>query len=149
MTLPSDNFKLSARVRMQEVRNTPCPYIEIELFCQRSFMIMRSTTKGCAHEAFLEFGEQIMRGNSTDLLPISFDVSEWTAIEITVKNKTATIKINDKEVFSTRYMTDTKYLAGLGFISNGLCEVDSVELTSLDGKIMYKDEFDTPLDGSF
>ena len=148
MTLPSDNFKFKTRVRMQEVRNSPCPYIEVELYCQRSFIVMRSTTMGCAHEALIAFGEQVMRGNDTDLLPISFDVSQWTAIEITVKNKAATVKINDKEVFSTRFVSDTKYLTGLGFISNGLCEVDKAELTGLDGKVMYRDEFDFPPDES-
>ena len=141
MNIPGDNFKYKTRIRMQEVRNSVCPYIEIELYCQRSFMIMRSTTKGCAHEAFIVFGEQLKKGSDTDLLPITFDISQWTDIEITVKNKVAAVKINDKEVFTTRYTTDTKYLAGLGYISNGLCEVDSVELTGLDGKVMYKNEF--------
>lgn len=119
MNIPGDNFKYKTRIRMQEVRNSVCPYIEIELYCQRSFMIMRSTTKGCAHEAFIVFGEQLKKGSDTDLLPITFDISQWTDIEITVKNKVATVKINDKEVFTTRYTTDTKYLAGLGYISNG------------------------------
>jgi transcriptional regulator with XRE-family HTH domain len=141
MNVPSDNFKFKTRVRMREVRNTLCPYIEVELYCQRSFMIMRSTTKGCAHEALIVFGEQLKKGNDTDLLPIAFDISLWTDIEITVKNRIAVVKVNDKEVFSTRYVTDTKNLAGLGYISNGLCEVDKVELTGLDGKIMYKNEF--------
>lgn len=104
-------------------------------------MIMRSTTEGCAHESLLQFGEQVMRGNDTDLLPISFDVHDWTDIEIIVRDKVATVKLNEKEVFSTRFVTDTKYLAGLGYISNGLCEVDRVELTGLDGEVMYESEF--------
>ncbi|GAA0559225.1 hypothetical protein [Chitinophaga japonensis] len=141
MDIPGDNFRYKTRVRMQEVRNSLCPYIEIELYCQRSFMNMRCTTKGCAHEAFVAFGEQLKKGSDNDLLPITFDVNQWTDIEITVKNKVAVVKINGKEVFSTRYTTDTKYLAGLGYISNGLCEVDKVELYSLDGKAMYKNEF--------
>ncbi len=141
MNVPSDNFKYKTRVRMQEVRRTACPYIELELYCQRSFMVMRSTTKGCAHEALIQFGEQLMKGVDADLSPVSFDVSQWTDIEITVKNKTATVKINDKEVFTTEFATDTKYLAGLGYISNGLCEVDKVELTGLDGKVMYSNDF--------
>ena len=126
---------------MQEVRNSLCPYIEIELYCQRSFMTMRSTTKGCAHEAFITFGEQLKKGSDTDLSPIAFDLSQWTDIEITVKNKVAIVKINGKEAYSTRYTLDTKYLTGLGYISNGLCEVDRVELYGLDGKVMYKNEF--------
>ena len=141
MNVPSDNFKFKTRVRMQEVTRSTCPYIEVELYCQRSFMIMRSTTKGCAHNALLQFGEQVMQGIDTDLLPISFDVSQWTDIEIIVRDKVATVKLNDKEVFSTRFVTDTKYLAGLGYISNGLCEVDKAELIGLDGKIMYRNEF--------
>lgn len=141
MNIPGDNFQYKTRVRMQEVRNSLCPYIEIELYCQRSFMNMRCTTKGCAHEAFIAFGEQLKKGSDNDLLPITFDVSQWTDIEITIKNKVAVVKINGNEVFSTRYTTDTKYLAGLGYISNGLCEVDRVELYSLDGKVMYKNEF--------
>jgi transcriptional regulator with XRE-family HTH domain len=141
MNVPSDNFKFKTRVRMRDVRTSTCPYIEVELYCQRSFMMMRSTTKGCAHEALIEFGEQVMRGIDIDLSPISFDVSQWTDIEIIVKNKVATVKLNDKEVFSTRFVSDTKYLAGLGYISNGLCEVDKAELVGLDGKVMYKNEF--------
>jgi len=141
MDVPSDNFKFTTRVRMKEVQPSTCPYIEIELFCQRSFMIMRSTTKGCAHTALMRFGEQVMEGSDTDLLPISFDVSQWTAIEISVKNKVVTIKINDKEVLSTRFTSNTRYLTGLGYISNGLCEVDRAELVGLDGKVMYKNDF--------
>lgn len=142
--IPSDNFRFTTRVRMKEVRPTTCPYIELELFCQRSFMIMRSTTKGCAHEAFMTFGEQLFRGQNTDLLPISFDVSAWTDIEIEVNNKVVRIKINDHEVYSTRFTAHTKNLTGLGYISNGLIEVDEAELVSLDGRVMYKNSFDQP-----
>jgi transcriptional regulator with XRE-family HTH domain len=141
MNIPGDNFQYKTRIRMQEVRNNFCPYIEIELYCQGAFMTMRSTTKGCSHEAFIAFGEQSNKGSDTDLSPITFDVSQWTDIEMTVKNKVAVVKINNKEVFSTRYTRDTKFLAGLGYISNGLCEVDRVELRGLDGKVMYENEF--------
>jgi len=141
MTIPSDNFKFKTRVRMREARSNTCPYIEVELYCQRSLMIMRSTTRGCAHNAMIEFGEQVMKGIDTDLSSISMDVTQWTDIEIIVKDKVATVRLNDKEVFSTRFVTDTKFLAGLGYISNGLCEVDNAELTGLDGEVMYKNEF--------
>lgn len=126
---------------MQEVRPTACPYLEFELFCQRSFMVMRSTTKGCAHEAFMAFGEQVFRGKYTDLLPVSFDVSQWADIEILVQNKVVTININDQVAYSTRFTADTRYLTGLGYISNGLVEVDAVELAGLDGKVLYKSDF--------
>lgn len=141
MDVPGDNFKLTTRVRMKEVRNNTCPYITLEVFCQRYYMIMKSTTGGCAHQAGLQFGEHGIRGKDADLAPVTFDVSQWTDVEITVKNKLATIYINGKQVFSTQYRNDTKNIAGLAFISNGLCEVDHVAITGLDGKVMYKSEF--------
>ncbi|MEJ1238021.1 hypothetical protein WBG78_07830 [Chryseolinea sp. T2] len=140
--IPSDNFSFKTRVRMRDVRPTTCPYIELELFCQRSFMVLRSTTKGCAHEAFMTFGEQVVRGKDTDLVPIAFDVSQWTDIEILVNNKVVTIKINDKIAYSTHFTTDTRYLTGLGYISNGLVEVDATELAGHDGKVLYESTFE-------
>ena len=141
MNVSSGNFKLKTRVRMTEVRNSFCPYIELEIFCQRYFMTLRSTTIGCSNQALVQFGEQITKGVDTDLTPIAFDVHQWTEIEVMVKNKVLTIRINDKEVFSTRYVADTRFITGLGYISNGLCEVDWVELAGLDGKVVYKNEF--------
>ena len=35
-----------------------------------------------------------------------------------------------------------KNIAGLAFISNGLCEVDKVDLTGNDGVIMYSNDFE-------
>ena len=35
-----------------------------------------------------------------------------------------------------------KNIAGLAFISNGLCEVDRVDLTGNDGVIVYRNEFE-------
>lgn len=48
----SDNFKLKTRIRMKEIRNNLCPSVEIEIFCQRYYMVIKSTNKGCANEAF-------------------------------------------------------------------------------------------------
>ena len=126
---------------MNEVRNSLCPYITIELFCQGYFILMKTTNKGCANKASLLLNRDI-KGNETDLTALTFDVSQWTDIEIAVINKAVTIKINDKVVYSTHFTTDTKYLTGLGYISNGLVEVDGVELGSLEGKVMYKNNFE-------
>jgi len=89
----------------------------------------------------MAFGEQVFRGKYTDLLPVSFDVSQWADIEILVQNKVVTININDQVAYSTRFTADTRYLTGLGYISNGLLEVDAVELAGLDGKVLYKSDF--------
>jgi hypothetical protein len=127
---------------MKEVKNNLCPFLELEVFCQRNYMIIKSTEKGCASEALVQFGNKVLDGKGTDLGNIAFDVWEWNDIELFAKNKNVTVKINGKEVFETTYEHSTKNIAGLAFISNGLCEVDYVDLTGNDGAVVYKNEFE-------
>ena len=141
LNVSSENFTLKARVRMKQVSNNFCPYIAIEIYCEKHFMLMKSTAKGCASEAHLYFGEKSISGKKSDLVSIAYDVTKWADVEITVKNKQAVIKINGRECFLTSYQNDTKLITGLSFISNGLCEVDNVDLTGADGKVMYKNNF--------
>lgn len=133
MTIKSNNFRLKTRIRMNEVRNSLCPYITIELFCQGQFILMKSTNKGCANKASLLLGKEI-KGDETDLSALTFDVSQWTDVEIVSTNNIVSIYINNKAVFSAPSFDRIKYISGLAFISNGLCEVANVELTGPDGK---------------
>jgi hypothetical protein len=127
---------------MNEIRNNLCPFLQVEIFCQRNYMIIKSTEKGCASKALVQFGDKILHGKENDLGNISFDVKEWNDVELLVKNKNVTVKINDKIVYQTAYENSTKNIAGLAFISNGLCEVDRVDLTGNDGVVVYRNEFE-------
>lgn len=137
----SDNFTLKARVRMKEVRNNLCPYLAIEVYGQGNVILIKSTPKGCANQASLRFGSREFQGKDTDLTPVSYDVTQWTEVELTVKNKQVSIKVGGRETFTTSYQNSIKLITGLSFISNGLCEVDHVTLTGADGKIFCKDDF--------
>jgi hypothetical protein len=136
-----DNFTLKTRIRMTEVKNNLCPFLQLEIFCQRNYIILKSTEKGCAAEAMAQFGNKLLFGKEVDLGSISFDIKEWNDLELLVKNKNVTVRINDKVVYETFYENPTKNIAGLAFISNGLCEVDRVDLTGNDGVIVYRSEF--------
>jgi hypothetical protein len=139
----SDNFTLKARVRMKEVRNNLCPYLAIEVYGQHYVMLIKSTPKGCAHQAYIRFGEREINGKETDLSSIAYDVTQWTDVELTVRNKQAAIKIDGRDAFTTSYQETLKLITGLSFISNGLCEVDRVTLTGADGKVFCDENFDT------
>jgi len=146
MKVKSDNFRLRTRIRMNEVRNSLCPYITVELFCQGRFILMRTTKNGCANRASLLLGQEI-KGNESDLTALTFDVNQWTDVEISVTNNIARIMINNKEVFSAASFDGARYISGLAFISNGICEVDNLELTGPDGTAVYKNEFNEKQNG--
>jgi hypothetical protein len=44
-------------------------------------------------------------------------------------------------VFSAPCFDTPKFISGFAIISNGLSEVDNLELTSTDGVVMYKNDF--------
>jgi hypothetical protein len=137
----SDNYMLNCRVRVNEVKNNFCPFLMCEVFCQRDFMFFKSTPKGCTSEAKAQFGETILNGKSNDLSALGMDVKEWQDVEIIVKNRKVTVKINKMAVLATQYDQSSGMITGLGFLSNGLPEVDFVTLKTLDGKNVYSNEF--------
>ncbi|HEY4109620.1 hypothetical protein [Puia sp.] len=136
----ADNFRLNARIRMTELRNTPCPMIMPEVFCQHGLMYFVCTMPGCSGEGGdinAQFGEHFVNGKTNDLSPLSFDVHAWHNIEMIVDRKRVRISIDGKMVLTQSYNVSAGLITGLGFHSNGLCAVDSIRLTGLDGKTVY------------
>ena len=136
----ADNFRLTAKVKMTEVRNTACPFIMPEIFCQQGLMYFVCTIPGCtgaANEISAKFGDHFLDGRSTDFSPFGIDVHDWHNIELLVKEKQVSIAIDGKTVFHSSYTTSAGLITGLGFHSNGLTAVDSIRLTGLDGKTVY------------
>ncbi len=84
----------------------------------------------------------MLNGKTHDLSGLGTNVKEWQDVEIVVKDKKATIRINKKEVLSAGYDQSSGMITGLGFLSNGFPEVDFVTLKTLDGKEIYNNNFD-------
>ncbi len=139
----SDDYVLKFRIRVNPVNNDFCPYYMAEVFCQNDFMFFTTTPKGCASEIIAQFGENYRSGKTNDFSALASDPKAWQDVELTVKNKKVNIRINNKEVFSTTYQQSAGLITGLGFISNGLVEVDFVEMKTVDGKDIYISGFDT------
>jgi hypothetical protein len=138
----SDNYILNCRIRINEVKNNFCPFLMCEVFCQKNFMFFKSTPKGCASETKAQFGETILNGKTNDLSALCSAIKEWQEVEIVVKNKKATVRINKTEVLTAQYDQSSGMITGLGFLSNGLAEVDFVSLKTLDGKDIYSNDFE-------
>lgn len=133
----SDNFVLKFRIKVNELKNESCPFLMTEVFCQRQFMYFSSTLKGCTSELRSQFGENNLNGKTNDLSALGSDVRTWQNVELSVKNKKATISINGSKVFSASYHYSCGLITGIGFISNGICEVDSLDIKTIEGKEIY------------
>lgn len=133
----SDNFVLRFRIKVDELKNEPCPYLLVEVFSQRPALYFTTTPGGCTSELITRFGEKEINGKTNDLSALGSDPGNWQDLEFKVVNKNATISINGKKVFYTNYKSSCGLIAGIGFMSNGLCEVDSLHMNTIDGREIY------------
>jgi hypothetical protein len=112
-----------------------------EVMVQRYFAFFTATPKGCSNKIMAEFGEKFDNGKEKDLSALGIDIRNWQDFEVTVENKKASIRVNGKVVYTSAYNESNGLITGLGFISNELCEVDYVDFTTLDGKVIYNSDF--------
>lgn len=105
-------------------------------------MYFISMPKGCTSESKLQFGDLILDGKTTDLSALGADVTEWMEVKIEVRNRHVAIYYGDKKVYTCTYSKSAKKITGIGFISNGLCKIDQVELKGLNGELFYQNDFE-------
>ncbi len=134
----SDNFRFKVRIRVKELKNVMCPQIMYEVSGQSNSLYFSSTLPGCTGRIEANVGEHFMSGKTADLSGFGCDIRQWQDIEVVVKNKRAAFYINQKEIFSKSYTKSAGLITGLVFSSNGLCEIDQIELKDLDGKVFYE-----------
>jgi len=133
----SDNFTLKCRVRIKPVNNESCPLLMCEVYCQKYFMYFKSTLKGCTGLLTAQFGENELNGRTNDLSGLGADLREWQDMEFTVRDRRVSIAIGGKATYENVYTQSAGLITGLGFISNGISEVQFVDLRTADGRMIY------------
>jgi len=133
----SDNFTLKCRVRVRPVNNESCPVLMCEVYCQKYFMYFKSSLKGCTGLLTAQFAENELNGRTSDLSGLGADLREWQDMEFTVRDKKVSIAIGGKQTYTNAYTQSAGLITGLGFISNGISEVQLVDLKTADGRMIY------------
>jgi len=137
----SDNFIFKVRIRFKELKNVTCPKIMYEVTGESNSLYFFSTLPGCTGSIDANVGEHFMSGKTADLSGFGCDIRQWQDVEVVVKNKEATFYINQTKIFSKSYTKSAGLITGLVFSSNGLCEIDQIELKGLDGRVVYESDF--------
>ena len=105
-------------------------------------MYFISMPKGCASESKLQFGDLILDGKRTDLSALGANVMEWMNVKIEVRERRVAIYFDDKKIYTCHYSKSAGKITGIGFISNGLCQIDRVELKGWAGEVFYQNDFE-------
>lgn len=138
----SDSFVYKVKVRMKPVEPEQCPYILCEIFGQRGSIYFKTNPKGCASEASVHLGTEHIQGKLTDLTTLCTNVFQWTDFEVRVNKTHLAIYKTNELVFESDHLDAIGQLTGLGFLSNGICEVDFVELNGIGEQTVYQDDFE-------
>ena len=133
----SDDFILHCRVKVNNFNSANCPFVVTEVYCQRYFMYFENTPRGCTSELFAQFGDTILNGKTHDLSALGTDINQWHTLDLVVKNHEATVSIDGVKAYSVPFHASCGSITGLGFISNGLCSVDSLSLQTGKGQLIY------------
>ena len=141
MEVEGDNFRYKARLRMRKTKETHCPWMMTEVFCENSFMFFTNTTPGCVSDINAKVSEQSLSGKTTDLSAFGCDLMQWQEIEILSVDMNVIVYLAGKKIFEQQYSKSLGRIAGIGFASNGLIEVDKVSLEELKGEVVYINEF--------
>jgi hypothetical protein len=141
MNVNSDYFTWKARIRMYPVKPTRCAMMAAALFTEQSLMYFTCTIPGCISEINAVFGDKYISGKTSDLSGLGRDLLNWQEVEVKVVNRRVRICIQGKQVLEEQYSQPSGMIKGMGFISNGLCEVDWVELQDSTAATVYRNDF--------
>jgi len=124
-----DDFKLTASIRNTfDDKWAVCQSSKIYIIGTKGAMIIPFSKLGCSSDNNLLLNDVYLSGKVNDLTAFGTDLSDFTPIQVLNEQKTVTIFINEKAVFTTSYMETMGKLVGLRFKFLGLGEVESFEL---------------------
>ncbi len=138
-----DNFMLES-----EIRNDPkeggltCQLAGISVTGEKGFMIATFSDPGCTSMLELSFADYYLNGSTSDLSAFGTDLTQWRHIKYEVIDKTVTIFIERKEVFSFTYGKDIGKLVGIGYHFYGCGSAKSSRLYDGNGQLIYDGGFE-------
>ncbi|MEL6255534.1 MAG: hypothetical protein AAFR87_26245, partial [Bacteroidota bacterium] len=98
--LSASNFRFETEFRHSlKEGEAICQKGRVHLICSRGPIIMPFSIKGCVSELELFLPGELLEGSSTDLSGFGREVSQWTKMEIEMKDRQIQVWINGEQVF--------------------------------------------------
>lgn len=119
-----DNFNLSTKIRIDSIRNTVCPYLEIMVVTEGDVSYLQFTPKGCVANLALLIGEQYRSASEADLSAFGTDVYRWQEVAWKVKDRQAEIILNGEPAYRLDFRESFGKIVGVILTFRGAGEVE-------------------------
>ena len=147
--LSSSNFCFETKVKCDSIYNYSCPGITILILGENDIDGIPLTIPGCVGNSMVKMGDITVDGRNDDLTSFGCNIFEWQKVRLHVKNNSATIYINDKEVLAIPFKTNIGDIVGFNVDFTGTGAIDYVKLYNENNDAVYNADFDAKFDFSF
>jgi hypothetical protein len=137
----SDNFSVETRLKHDSTGTSLCPVAELTVLTEEHIFYIQLTSMGCVGDIGVKIGEVEKSSRDFNLSGLGTEVHRWQKLQLNVRNKHATILLNDKEVLQMTFTRDFGSIVGLVHTFNGTGSVDYVKMNDGDGRLVYEEEF--------
>jgi hypothetical protein len=139
--LESSNLQLQTRVKLDSIGNYACPQISITMVNEEGIFYIPLTSLGCVGNIGIKFGEVVKNSRNSDLSALGVNPFDWQELQVSIKDKKASIQLNQVEVFEAEYSKDYGLLMGLVISFTGPGSVDYVKVLDSHGGQVLNDTF--------
>ncbi|PHN01421.1 hypothetical protein [Flavilitoribacter nigricans] len=130
-SVPLSDFQLKTTMRIDSLRNTVCPLMEIMIVTEKDISYVQFTPKGCVANLDLRLGEQFRSARDADLSAFGTNVYDWQEIELRVEQQRGKIRLNKQEIGQIDFAEDYGQIVGVILTFKGLGAVDDFQLEAL------------------
>ena len=127
----TDDFRFATTLRSDYNRGSgACQALEVLLLCKNDAIIVPLRAAGCTGDARLYALGSAHPATTSDLSGFGTDLSHWTRLEITGRDRQLVFRVNDNEALSVTTAVDPREIVGVAIRAWGPARVGD---TSLEG----------------
>lgn len=137
--LMSDNFIFETSLKNDFNNGTNvCQPVQVLIQCKGDIIIIPLAAKACVGNLDLSFCGHYVSSKDTDLSLFGSDLTQWTHLRVEVKNKNASIFVNNKLAYFLNVPNEPTGIVGVQYRFNGVGAVKDTHFIQ-DGKMIMMD----------
>lgn len=118
--LMNDNFIFETSIRNEFNNGTNvCQPVQVLIQCKNDIIILPLAARACVGNLSLAFCGHYVSSKDTDLSLFGADLTQWTHLRVEVKDKHASIFVNNKPAYFLTFTNDPTGIVGVQYRFNG------------------------------
>lgn len=134
--LRNDEFTFETTLKNpHQLGDNVCQYVQVLIQCKDDIIIVPLSTLPCIGDLRLSVAGVQVQSRDADLSGFGCDLTQWTHLKITAKDKLVQFFVNDKKAYEVRFPHDPTDIVGVQFRFNGVGAIKETFFTQGERKI--------------